>query len=220
MSGSTAPHSPVLGSLVSPDGKTTVIIGNYDGSYPKNIASRGLGCCGFRALGYAARLQNVPELVDLPEKLVAAGIQGGAYPDKIDRICAKFGGTQKWWQNTAKDDKIIESSINSQRPVCVDYNGHDPHYHATIAHCVTVIAFDRANNWVAILDNNFPGKDQIVWLGLAELRERWHGWSYGLLAKRPGDLTTKDNGGRQWASLGSRSPISPTNLPPLRMADK
>ena len=181
-------HPPTLGGLVSPDGVTHALPLPVDLAWPKNIASKGLGCCSFRSLGYCARWQNVPAFIDLPEQMVKAGIAGGGYPEKVDRIIREFDAQAIYWNDSSRSEAIIAAAILSKRMVCVDYSGHDPHYSGGIAHCVCLIAFDPTANWVAVLDNNYPRLDQVVWMGLDEFRQRWHGWSYGLLATTPGAL--------------------------------
>lgn len=177
---------PVIGGLDSPDGKTRAFVGQGDAAWPKNIASGGLGCCGFRVLDYAARLQHVPDLVDLPEKMRKAGIAGGAYPDKVDKIVARFAPEARYWQDESKDWDLLEAMFKSKRLVCSQYSGRDPHYHGTIAHCVNLACVDREAGWVAVYDNNYPSEKEIVWMGTKEFSERWNGWAYGLLAATPG----------------------------------
>src|SRR5690348_14995255 len=144
--GQAAQHKPELGGLISPDGKTRCILSMPDSiQWPKNIASRGLGCCGFRSVDYLARIQNVPELVDWPEQIRNAGIPGGAYPQKVDDLLRRFAPNVEYWNDTTKSHELLAAAIRSQRGAAVDYNGHDPHYSGNIAHCVTCIAFDESS---------------------------------------------------------------------------
>lgn len=177
---------PQLGGITSPDGTVRSVIWEESISWPKNIASKGLGCCGFRSLDYCARMQGVPEFVDWPEKLRQDGIAGGAYPQKVEQLIHKYGPQVQYWQDTSKSHALLEACIKSQRACAVDYNGHDPHYGGHIAHCVTCVAFSQENDWVAILDNNYPSLDEIVWMSVKEFDQRWGGWAYGLLQITPG----------------------------------
>lgn len=179
-------HAPQLGGITSPDGTVSTIPIPDPLSWPKNIVSRGLGCCGFRSVDYLARLQNVPELVNWPESMRDDGIAGGAYPQKVEQLFERFAPGVEHWQDTSKSHALLTASIRSQRGVAVDYSGHDPHYSGGIAHCVTLVAFDQDADWVAILDNNYPELDQIVWMSVADFDKRWGGWSYGLLQQTPG----------------------------------
>lgn len=179
-------HPPQLGGLTSPDGTTEALPLPADLHWPRNIASHGLGLCTFRSIDYAARFQNVPQLVDLPERMREAGIPGGGFPEKFDRIVQQFGSGTPYWNDTSKSWSILAAAIASKRIACVDYSGRDPHYATGIAHCVCVVGFSAETDWVAILDNNFPSIDQIVWMGRSEFSKRWGGWCYGLLAVTPG----------------------------------
>ena len=177
---------PQLGGITSPDGTVSTIPLPDPLNWPKNIASKGLGCCGYRSEDYLARLQNVPELVNWPEKLREDGVAGGAYPQKVEQLIKRYAPNVEHWQDTTKSHAVLTASIKSQRGVAVNYSGRDPHYSGGIAHCVTLVAFDEQNDWVAILDNNYPSLDEIVWMSVAEFDKRWGGWAYGLLAVTPG----------------------------------
>lgn len=200
-------HGPQLGSTISPDGTVTTIPLPDPLQWPKNIASRGLGCCGFRAVDYLARLQNVPELVDWPEKMRSDGIAGGAYPQKVEQLLGKYAAGIAHWQDTSKSHALLAASIASQRGVAVDYSGRDPHYSGGIAHCVTLVAFSAESDWVAILDNNYPELDQIVWMSIAEFDQRWGGWAYGLLAQTPGYCTGLC-GAEEWEFFAGRDGVT------------
>lgn len=196
-------RSPQLGGLVSPDGKVQAIALPATISWPRNIAAKGLGCCGMRALDYAARWQNVPALVELPERIRDGGQPGGCWPERVDALMAQYGKGVGYWNDTSGSLELIEAAVKSQRMACIDYGGFDPHYKEPIAHCVNVVACDLDLGWVAILDNNFPSTDQIVWMGVGEFRRRWHGWCYGLLAMTPGHIVqeTKADGESQSVDL-------------------
>lgn len=181
-------HRPQLGGIVSPDGSVHICLTVDQIDWPKNIASRGLGCCGSRALDYAARWQGVPELVDLPEQIQRDGIAGGDNPFTIREKMARYAPSAPYWSDTSGDLAILTAACRSRRLPCIDYAGRDPHYAGSIAHCVCVVACEPAADWVAILDNNYPSLEEVVWMGVAEFEARWHGWSYGLLAATPGDL--------------------------------
>lgn len=181
-------RSPQLGGLVSPDGEVLAVALPAELRWPKNILAKGLGCCGMRALDYEARLQNVPALVELPEQIVQAGQRGGCWPERVDELMRQFAPHESYWNDTSGSLELLEAAVKSQRLPCIDYGGFDPHYSGSIAHCVNVVACDLDKGWVAILDNNFPSTDQIVWMGLAEFKSRWHGWCYGLLSATPGHI--------------------------------
>lgn len=158
----------------------------------KNIASKGLGCCVFRSIDYAARWQYVPELHDLPEQLVQAGIPGGGYPEKVDEIVKQFAPEASYIQDTSGDADILEAILRTGRLPCVTYNGHDCHYGMgqSIAHMVNLPYFDRQTGWACISDNNFPAESEFVWMSPDEFLKRWKGgggsgWVFALLAVPP-----------------------------------
>lgn len=187
----SAPGKPVIGGRTSPDGKVALTCDLPERERKKNIASRGLGCCVFRSGEYAARWQNVPELYDLPEKMVRAGIEGGGYPEKVDRVFHKFGPEVQYVQDTTGDAEVLEAILSSGRMACVTYDGHDPHYGGqSIAHMVCLPCFDRVSGWAAVSDNNFTGENEFVWMSTDEFLKRWKGgggggWCYALLAVPP-----------------------------------
>jgi hypothetical protein len=189
-SGQAAGGQPAEGGRLSPDGAVGLVCDLPASERKKNIASRGLGCCVFRSIDYAARWQQVPELYDLPEQLVQAGIPGGGYPEKVDEVLAKFGPGVSYLQDTSGDADILEAILKTGRMPSVTYNGHDCHYFGSIAHMVCLPYFDRATGWACISDNNFPGENQFVWMSPEDFLKRWKGgggggWVFALLAPPP-----------------------------------
>jgi hypothetical protein len=174
-------RAPVEGGRVSPDGAVEVVCDLPATERKKNIASKGLGCCVFRSIDYAARWQNVPQLYDLPEKMRDAGIAGGGYPDKVTRIIEPFAPGVPYIQDTSGDVDILEAILRTGRLPCITYNGHDCHYgmHTSIAHMVCLPYFDRATGWACVSDNNFPAESSFVWMSTDELAKRWKGGGGG-----------------------------------------
>jgi hypothetical protein len=188
--GQEAGGRPAEGGRVSPDGAVELVCDLPASERKKNIASRGLGCCVFRSIDYAARWQQVPQLYDLPEQLVQAGIPGGGYPEKVDEVMAQFGQGVSYLQDTSGDADILEAILKTGRMPCVTYSGHDCHYSGGIAHMVCLPYFDRQTGWASISDNNFPGENQFVWMSSDDFLKRWKGgggggWVFALLAPPP-----------------------------------
>jgi hypothetical protein len=180
---------PVEGGPVSPDGAVELVCDLPASERKKNIASQGLGCCVFRSIDYAARWQQVPELYDLPEQLVQAGIPGGGYPEKVDEVLARFGPGVSYLQDTSGDADILEAILKTGRMPCVTYSGRDCHYAGSISHMVCLPYFDRQTGWACISDNNYPGNSEFVWMAPDEFLKRWKGggggWVFALLAPPP-----------------------------------
>ncbi len=186
---------------MSPDGQVTAIFGpEYKIDWPHNIASKGLGCCGYAVLDYAARWQNVKELIGLPERMRKDGVAGGAWPAKVEQVIARYASDCDWFQSEDRDEALVEALIRSKRMVCVDYSGSDPHYSGSVAHCVNLIYFDRGLDWVAVLDNNYPSAEEVIWMDVQNFRKRWRGWVYALLAAVPGDVATAQSASRPSSS--------------------
>ncbi len=182
---------PVEGGRISPDGTVELVCDLPAGERKKNIASKGLGCCVFRSIDYAARWQQVPELYDLPEKMRDAGIPGGGYPDKVAKILRQFGPDVSYIQDTSGDADILAAILKPGRMPCVTYSGHDCHYGMgrSIAHMVSLPYFDRQTGWACVMDNNFPDETSLVWMGPDEFLKRWQGggggWVICLLKSPP-----------------------------------
>lgn len=181
---------PAEGGRVSPDGAVELVCDLPAGERKQNIASKGLGCCVFRSIDYAARWQQVPELYDLPEQLVKAGIPGGGYPEKVDAVMKQFAPGASYLQDTSGDADILEAILKTGRLPCVTYNGHDCHYSDSIAHMVCLPYFDRQTGWACVSDNNYPSENSFVWMSPNEFLKRWKGsgsggWVLALLAVPP-----------------------------------
>jgi hypothetical protein len=188
--GKEAGGRPAEGGRVSPDGTVELVCDLPTGERKRNIASKGLGCCVFRSIDYAARWQQVPELYDLPEQLVKAGIPGGGYPEKVDEIMQQFAPGVSYLQDTSGDTDILEAILKTGRMPCVTYHGHDCHYSGSIAHMVCLPYFDRQTGWACVSDNNYPGEAEFVWMSPDEFVKRWKdsgggGWVFALLAVPP-----------------------------------
>ena len=159
--------------------------------HQRNISVRGLGCCVFRSIDHAARYQNVPALVHMPEWMQSKGIAGGGYPQKVAQLiprCAQDRGlpVPEYVQHTGGDMEFLRLALRTGRFVCVTYDGRDGvYYRGSIAHMVNLVHL--SDNWAVILDNNYPGK--YLWMTPREFETRWKGngggWAVVLLAPPP-----------------------------------
>lgn len=182
-----APGKPVEGGRVAPDGTTEVKCDLPRELRKKNIASSGLGCCVFRSTDYAGHWQHEPEVYDLPEKMVKAGIPGGGYPEKYDKVLKQLAPHVKYVQDTSGDPEVLKAILASGRIACVTYNGSDCHYSGHIDHMVCLVHFD--DKWACVSDNNFIEENQFVWMSPDEFVKRWKGsgggWVVCLLSPPP-----------------------------------
>jgi len=149
----------------------------------KNVGGRdGAGLCVFSSIGHAARWQNEKRLVDFQKQMTKE--PGGGYPEKVDRMIAKYGKGTPYIQYEGHDPIILKLALKTGRMPSVTYDGHDPHYSGSIAHMVNLIYLDDQE--ACILDNNFI--DELVWMSAKEFSERWTGdggWAVILLAPPP-----------------------------------
>jgi hypothetical protein len=175
-----------VGGPVGPDGKTEVACDLPVSERMRNVGGRdGAGLCVFTSIQNAARYQNELRLVNFQADMRRE--PGGGYPAKVDTMIAKYGKGTPYLQYEGKDPSILKAALATGRMPSVTYNGHDPHYAGTIAHMVNLIHLDA--NWAVVLDNNFVGENQLVWLTPDDFYRRWRGngggWSVVLLSPPP-----------------------------------
>jgi hypothetical protein len=170
----------------SPDGRAVVRTDLAPDYRKANISSKGLGCCVFRSGDHAAHYQNIPALYGWPEWMVAHGIPGGGWPDKVDDLIPRIAKDRglpvpTYVQHTGGNPEFLELALKTGRMVCVNYNGRDDFYRGPIAHVVNLVYLDDKR--AAILDNNRIGV--YVWMTRDEFLSRWRGpsggWAYVLL---------------------------------------
>jgi len=174
-----------VGGPVSPDGHTEVQCDLPVSQRTKNVGGRdGAGLCVFSSIGHAARWQNENRLVDFQKEMIQE--PGGGYPEKVDRMIAKYGKGTPYLQYEGHDPTILKLALRTGRMPSVTYDGHDPHYRGSIAHMVNLIYLD--DQQACILDNNFIGENELVWMSAQEFIGRWTGdggWAVILLAPPP-----------------------------------
>ncbi len=187
----TPPLSPwgteklAVGGPISPDHHTEITCDLPVSERTKNTGGRdGAGLCVFTSIGHAARWQNEKRLVDFQKQMQKE--PGGGYPEKVDRMIAKYGKGTPYLQYEGHDPTILRLALKTGRMPSVTYNGHDPHYgeRASIAHMVNLIYLD--DHQACVLDNNFIGENDLVWMSAKEFMDRWDdGWAVILLAPPP-----------------------------------
>jgi hypothetical protein len=183
--GPWGPHGKLtVGGPTSPSG-TEVTCDLPVSQRTKNVGGRdGAGLCVFSSIGHAARWQNEKRLVDFQKEMTKE--PGGGYPEKVDRMIAKYGKGTPYIQYEGHDATILKLALKTGRMPSVTYDGHDPHYNGSIAHMVNLIYLDDQE--ACILDNNFVGEKELVWMSAKEFQQRWTGdggWAVILLAPPP-----------------------------------
>lgn len=148
---------------------------------PRNIASKGLGCCTFRSAEYLARWQEVPQLYGLPEWMRDHGIAGGGTPSKqadmVARISADRGmPAPAFVQYEGRDPSFIELALKTGRPVGITWQAN---------HMLVCVHLDAQVGM--IVDNNDPHRVQVF--PRATFLSKWTagggGWCFVLLASPP-----------------------------------
>jgi hypothetical protein len=156
----------------------------------QNVGGRdGAGLCVFTSIMHASRYQNEKRLwnfqADMTKEL------GGGYPDKVDKMIAKYGAGTKYIQHEGGDLDFLYQALMTGRMVSVTYDGRDPRYgRQRIAHMVNLVHLDppeKSPRYAGILDNNFT--KEVLWMTVEEFKSRWlgnsGGWAVVLLAPRP-----------------------------------
>jgi|SRR5579859_3891307 len=180
------------GGPVAPDGKTEVACDMPKELRVKNTGGRdGSGLCVFTSIMHSARYQGELRLWDFQKQMTKEA--GGGYPQKVDAMISKYGPGTKYVQHTGGNLEFLYAAIRTGRMPGVTYAGRDMHYgRQRIAHMVNLVHLDpptKTPRLAAILDNNFIGDNQLVWMNAEEFRSRWldmmGGWAVVLLAPAP-----------------------------------
>lgn len=149
---------------------------------PRNISSKGAGCCTFRSAEFAARWQNEPALYGLPEWMRERGIRGGGDPTKQAEMVRAIsqarglpvpGFVQYEGSNPAP---VIEAVLKGGRLACVTW---------LPGHMLTCVHLDAQR--CGILDNNGPVR--VDWYsrqeGLRRIGQGRGAWVFALTASPP-----------------------------------
>jgi hypothetical protein len=181
------PGRITVGGPTSPDGRVEVTCDLPVDERTKNVGGiDGAGLCVFSSIGHSARWQHESRLEDFQKQMRQE--RGGGYPEKVDAMIKKYGPGTPYVQYEGTDPTILQDALDSGRMPAVTYNGHDPHYgNATIAHMVNLVYLD--SQWACVLDNNFVGANELVWLPRNDFLQRWTGgrtgWAVVLFAAPP-----------------------------------
>ncbi len=182
-----------IGGPVGPDSKTEVATDLPVDQRAKNVGGRdGAGLCVFTSIMHSARWQDEKRLCDFQKQMKAE--LGGGYPQKVDQMIAKYGPGTPYLQYEGNDPTILLTALKSGRMPAVTYCGMDPHYgpEKSVAHMTNLVAYDPQKDLAAILDNNFIGENEIVWMSCQDFLKRWKGmgggWCVILLAPPPAPI--------------------------------
>ena len=192
VSATNAFGEPTEGGSVGPDGKTVVACDLPTDLRAKNVGGRdGAGLCVFTSIMHSARYQNERRLWDFQAQMKKE--PGGGYPEKVDRMVEKYGRGTQYVQHQGGDLEFLFRALQSGRMPSVTYSGRDPHYgRQRVSHMVNLVHLDPPGSsprLAAVLDNNYVGETQLVWMTAEEFVSRWKdmsgGWAVVLLAPPP-----------------------------------
>ena len=180
-----------IGGPIGPDGKTQVTCDLPVDQRTKNTAGKGGrgGLCVFTSIMHDARYQNVRDLFNFQSQ-VRNDVSGG-YPGNVDQEIKRYAPNVQYIQYEGNDPSILALALKTGRMPGVTWDGyHDPHYHGQkIAHMVSMVAYDQATGLVCLLDNNFIGGNELVWMTTQDFLQGWtggqSGWTVILLGPPP-----------------------------------
>lgn len=167
-----------VGGPVAPDG-TEIQCDLPDELHMKNCGgSDGAGLCVFTSLNHSAYFQNIPVLQDFQQWM--RKYPGGSWPDKTARMIekrAKEAGKQapEFIQIEGKDLEILKLACKTGRMPGVTYSFSPTGRYGggRISHMVSLAAAGAGaekgkgpggRGWFCVIDNNYPGRNQIEWL--------------------------------------------------------
>lgn len=187
-----APVGAFVGGPVSPDGVELQI--DLPGAlHRRNTASRGLGNCVFTSIHHAALWQNVPALQEFPKWLIAKGIPGGGYPQKVADLIPKIAKDRglpvpEYIQIEGGDLEMLKLATKTGRLPSITYS-HSPtgrYGGQQIAHMVNAPSAGAGGKYWVILDNNYPGENAYEYLSETEFSRSYApGWAVILLNPGP-----------------------------------
>lgn len=183
------PYAPQAGGLTH-DGPThngqEVQIDLPADLLKRNIASKGLGCCVFRSANYIGLYHNIPELIDLPEKMKAAGVPGGGWPEKYDEIMKRFAPDYRYLQVTNGDWEIVKKALKMGRCVEITFQP---------AHMVNIVKLE--NGVGCFRDNNLTGPSELIWGSEEAIKQKSGGKSFWAVIPLHGRPPAPPRSGKQ-----------------------
>lgn len=173
------------------DDGTEVTVHLPESQHVKNIGAPadGLGLCVFASMDMAARWHNVTEL----EGIIGKIREGGGWPEKVDQVLGLHAPNLDYVQYEGANPAILDQAMAENRAACVTYGYGERYGGKTIYHMVLLVHLD--DKVACILDNNFPGANNLEWMTRREFLRRWmhphgQGWAFVLLAPPPPPIPT------------------------------
>ncbi|GIW56324.1 MAG: hypothetical protein KatS3mg082_2728 [Nitrospiraceae bacterium] len=183
-----------VGGNKAPDG-TEIACDLPADLHRRNSTSRGQGCCVWTSIHHAALWQNVPAYLEAPKWIQQHGVPGGAWSGSVEKYLPQMARERGYAEPPAflnyegNDPSILRLACQTGRMPSVTYcfSPTGRYGGGRIAHMVNLVHAD--NKWFAVLDNNYPGANQIEWMTPQEFKRTWTemggGWAVILLQPAP-----------------------------------
>lgn len=199
-----SPAEAKVGGSVSPDGQEEIQCDLPGGLHMRNTGGigprgpgSGAGLCVFTSIEHSAIHQNVPELLGFQKWMTTR--PGGGYPEKVDKMISAFCKEKgvpvpRYLQVEGGDMEILKLACKTGRMPGVTYcwSPTGRYGGSKIAHMVNTP--HASDEWVCVLDNNYPGEDRYEWMSWSEFRKTFMGngggWAVILLSPGPPPVPT------------------------------
>lgn len=174
-----------IGGKLAPDGKSEIHCDLPGEQMLKNKGgSDRLGLCVFTSCEHSARWQEIPALIGFRDWMTK--YPGGGYPDKLKlkiEQLSKERGTPlpDYIQLQGKGEimPVLKAACESGRMPAVTYSFSPTGRYGgrKISHMVSLVYL--SDDWACILDNNYPGPDQLEWIAAKDFLRSFTGGGNG-----------------------------------------
>lgn len=163
-----------ISGLTSPDGKEKLQIQLPESHHQRNsVGIDHKGLCVFASMKHAGDWQNDKLFLAIFDWMKKNN--GGGSPAKVDAMIKQLAKEQglpipNYVQVEETDMEILKLAVKNNMMPCVTY-GYSPtgrYAGKKISHMVNCV--HATNNWFAVLDNNYPGENQIEWMDEATFK--------------------------------------------------
>lgn len=178
-------QGPRIGGKIAPDGKSEIHCDlPADQMLRNKSGTDGLGLCVFTSCEHSARWQEISPLIGFRDWMTKK--PGGGYPDKlqkmIEALCKERNQpVPDYIQLQGKSEvlPILKAACESGRMPAVTYSFSPTKRYGgrKTNHMVSLVFLN--NDWAGILDNNYPGPDQLEWISTADFLRVFTGGGNG-----------------------------------------
>lgn len=174
-----------IGGKVAPDNKSEIHCDLPASQMLKNKGgSDGSGLCVFTSVEHSARWQEIGALLGFRDWMTR--YPGGGYPEKlkakIEQLSKERGmPTPDYIQLQGRQEllPVLKAACESGRMPAVTYSFSPTGRYGgrKIAHMVSLVFL--SDEWACILDNNYPGPEQLEWISTKDFMRSFTGGGNG-----------------------------------------